>query len=139
MYAPIHMWVCNFSNIPRLNFCSSCVIIGMFRAPICFPSDIMLWQDTSGVRALPHAPNYPFVINSLASVRKRTIPTERQPLVSEVSANFFADRGATWSESLRPYSRLSRPDPLLFIPSSSSVVLTRLSGPRSRPITFFFL
>jgi hypothetical protein len=33
--------------------------------------------------------------------------------------------------SLRLYSRLSRPDPLLFLPSSSSIVLTRLSGPRS--------
>jgi hypothetical protein len=27
--------------------------------------------------------------NSMASVRKRTIPTERPPLFSEVSANFF--------------------------------------------------
>jgi hypothetical protein len=34
---------------------------------------------------------------------------------------------------LRQYSRFSRPEPLLFLPSSSSVVLTRLSGPRSRP------
>jgi hypothetical protein len=42
-------------------------------------------------------------------------------------------------KSLRPCSRLSRPEPLLFLPSSSSVVLTRLSGPCSRPITFFFL
>jgi hypothetical protein len=40
-------------------------------------------------------------------------------------------------ESLRRYSRISRPEPLLFLPSSSSVVLTRLSGPRSRPTTFF--
>jgi hypothetical protein len=31
--------------------------------------------------------------NSVASVRKRTIQPEQQPLVSEVSANFFADRG----------------------------------------------
>jgi hypothetical protein len=29
----------------------------------------------------------------------------------------------------------SRPDPLLFFPSSFTVVLTRLSGPRSRPTT----
>jgi hypothetical protein len=35
--------------------------------------------------------------------------------------------------SLRPYSRLSRPEPLLFLPSSYSIVLTRLSGPRFRP------
>jgi hypothetical protein len=34
---------------------------------------------------------------------------------------------------LRPYYRLSRLEPLLFLPSSSSVVLTRLSGPHSRP------
>jgi hypothetical protein len=42
-------------------------------------------------------------------------------------------------ESLRPYSRISRPEPLLFLPISTSVVLTRLSGPRSRPTTFFSL
>jgi hypothetical protein len=40
-------------------------------------------------------------------------------------------------ESIRPYSRLSRVEPLLLLPSSSSVVLTRLSGPCSRPTTFF--
>jgi hypothetical protein len=40
-------------------------------------------------------------------------------------------------ESLRPYSRLSRPKPLLLLPSSSSVVLTRLSGSPSRPTLFF--
>jgi hypothetical protein len=46
----------------------------------------------------------------------------------------FADSGQRGG-SLRPYSRLSRPEPLLFLSSSSSVVLTRLSGHRSRPIT----
>jgi hypothetical protein len=35
----------------------------------------------------------------------------------------------------RPYSRFSRPGLLLFLPSSSSVVLTRQSGPRSKPTT----
>jgi hypothetical protein len=35
--------------------------------------------------------------NSVASVRKRTIPTERPPLVSEVSANFLRIESATWS------------------------------------------
>jgi hypothetical protein len=37
--------------------------------------------------------------------------------------------------SLRPNSRISRPEPLQFLPSSSSVVLTRLNGTRSRPTT----
>jgi hypothetical protein len=48
------------------------------------------------------------------------------------------DRGVLRSQrngSLRPYSRLSRPEPLLLLPSSCSVVLTRLSGPLSTPTT----
>jgi hypothetical protein len=40
-------------------------------------------------------------------------------------------------ESLWQYPLLSRPEPLLFLASSSSVVLTRLSRPRSRHTTFF--
>jgi hypothetical protein len=78
---------------------------------------------------------------SVASVRKRTTPTERPPLVNEGSATLLRIEGATWSawRIPRPYSRISRPELLLFFPSSSSVVLTRLSGPRSRPTTFFFL
>jgi hypothetical protein len=46
----------------------------------------------------------------------------------------FEDRGVPRCQrdgSLRRYSRISRPKPLLFLPSSSSIVLTRLSGPRS--------
>jgi hypothetical protein len=39
-------------------------------------------------------------------------------------------------DPLRSYSRLSRPEPLLLLPSSSSIVITRLSRPRSRPNTF---
>jgi hypothetical protein len=43
----------------------------------------------------------------------------------------FADRGChvvSVTGPLRPYSRLSRPEPQLSLSSSSSVVLTRLSG-----------
>jgi hypothetical protein len=70
--------------------------------------------------------------NSLAWVRERTITTERPPLVGEVSVNFCGYRVSRGQRdgSLRPYSRLSRPEPLLFLPSSSPIVLTRLSGPR---------
>jgi hypothetical protein len=35
------------------------------------------------------------------------------------------------------YSRLSRPKPLLFLSSSSSIVPMRLGGPRSRPTTWY--
>jgi hypothetical protein len=71
----------------------------------------------------------------VALVRERTMPTERPPLVREVVPT-FADRGCrvvSATDSHGRYSRLSRPEPLLFLPSSSSVVLTRLSGPCSRP------
>jgi hypothetical protein len=53
----------------------------------------------------------------------------------EVSANFCGwkvPRGQR-DGSIRPYSWYSRPEPLLFLSSSSSIALTRLSGPRSRP------
>jgi hypothetical protein len=39
----------------------------------------------------------------VASVHKRTIPNERLPLVSEVSANFFADRGCHVVSVTNPY------------------------------------
>jgi hypothetical protein len=75
--------------------------------------------------------------NSLVWVRERTIPTERPPLVGEVNANFCGSRVPRGQRdgSLRLYSRFSRPQPLLFLSSSSSVVLSKLSGPRSRPTT----
>jgi hypothetical protein len=50
-----------------------------------------------------------------------------------------ADRGVPLGQrdgSLWPYSLLSRPEQLLFLSRSSSVVLTRLSGLRSRPTSY---
>jgi hypothetical protein len=51
----------------------------------------------------------------------------------------FADRRCLVVSVTDPYGHIlgSRQEPLLFLSSSSSVVLTRLSGPRSRPTTFF--
>jgi hypothetical protein len=46
-----------------------------------------------------HMTIYIFILyykNSVASVRKRTIPTERPLLVSEDSVNFLRIEGATW-------------------------------------------
>jgi hypothetical protein len=65
-------------------------------------------------------------LNSVASVRERTIPPERSPLVGEVVPT-FADREVSSGQrdgSPQPYSRFSRPEPLLFLPSSSSIILT---------------
>jgi hypothetical protein len=74
-------------------------------------------------------------LNYVTRVRERTIPTERQPLVGEVSADFGGYRlpRSQRDGSIRPYSRFSRPEPLLFLLSSFSIVLTRLSGHLSRP------
>jgi hypothetical protein len=55
-------------------------------------------------------------INSMVWVRKQTIPTERQPLVGEVIANFCRQRVPRGQRdgSLWPYSRFSRQEPLRF-------------------------
>jgi hypothetical protein len=53
---------------------------------------------------------------SMVWVRERTIPTERSPLVDEVTANFCGHRVPRGQRdgSLRPYSRFSRQEPLFF-------------------------
>jgi hypothetical protein len=52
----------------------------------------------------------------MVRVRERTIPTERPPLVGEVTANFCGSRVPRGQRdgSQRPYSRFSRQEPLLF-------------------------
>jgi hypothetical protein len=70
----------------------------------------------------------------LRGLSPRANCTKCPPLVCRVSANVCKWRvlRGQHSGSLQPYSRISRPEPLLFLPSSSSVILTRLSGHRSR-------
>ena len=61
---------------------------------------------------------------------------ERPPSVSEASANFCRQRGVTWSAQRIPTAVnlcLSNLDHYLFYSSSSSIDLTRLSVPCSRP------
>jgi hypothetical protein len=73
-------------------------------------------------------------LNSVALVRERTIPTELPPLVGEIVPT-FADRGCCVVSATIPtvvnlgFLDRSR---YCFLPSSSSVVRTRLGGPRSR-------
>jgi hypothetical protein len=67
----------------------------------------------------------------MALVRERTIPTERPPPVGEVSANFWSAQRIPTAVNLCFLDR-SR---YFFYSSSSSIDLTRLSGPRSRPTT----
>jgi hypothetical protein len=79
--------------------------------------------------------------NSMVWVRERTIPIERPPLVGEVIANCLRIEGATWSAWRIPTAVFSvfYTGAATFLLSSSSVVPTRLSGPRSRPTTFFLV
>jgi hypothetical protein len=66
--------------------------------------------------------------DSMDWVHEWTIPAERPPLVGEVSANFCRQRVPRGQcvGSQRPYSQISRPEPLLFLSSTSSI------GPCSR-------
>jgi hypothetical protein len=69
-------------------------------------------------------------------VRKLSIPTERAPPSTNFSAKFCWYRGIALSVRRFPHGRkflFSRPETLLFLSGSSSFVLMRLSGPRSRP------
>jgi hypothetical protein len=71
-------------------------------------------------------------LNSMAVVRKQTIPTERPPLFGEISINLLRVEGFAWSAQQIPtavnlgFLNRSR---YFFHSSSSSVVLTKLSGP----------
>jgi hypothetical protein len=65
-----------------------------------------------------------------------------RPSYSRLSAKLvpsFVDRRVPRGQRngpLRPYSRISRPEPLLFLPSRSSIVLTRLWAPNLAQIMF---
>jgi hypothetical protein len=75
---------------------------------------------------------------SVTLARKRTLPTERPPLVGEVSAKFLRIEVVAWSAQrilMAVNLGFLDPEPLLFRSSSSSVIVTSLSGPRSRPTT----
>jgi hypothetical protein len=73
-------------------------------------------------------------LNSVAIVLKRTIPTERPRLLAKLVST-FADRGCRVVSTTDPHGRnlgFLDPEPLLFHSSSSSVILARLSKPRSQ-------
>ena len=77
-------------------------------------------------------------LNSVALIRERTIPTERPPPVGEVSANFCGIYGCHVVSATDPHGRLISlfwTGAATFYSSSSSIDLTKLSGPRSRPTT----
>jgi hypothetical protein len=80
-----------------------------------------------------------FKITLWPLVLERTIPTGLPPRVGEVSVNFLRIEDATWPAWRIPtaafFCFLDRGHYLFFFTISSSVVLTRLSEPHSRPTT----
>jgi hypothetical protein len=73
--------------------------------------------------------------NSVVLVRKRTIRPSDRSLPAKLVPT-LADRGCRVVSATDPHGRnlgFFDPEPLLFHSSSSSIILTRLSGPRSRP------
>jgi hypothetical protein len=95
-----------------------------------------------------HRPTWNFQYTHTLQTKKQTPWSESacelyQPNDRRLSAKWlptFADTGCHVVSMMDPYGRfldfLDRSR--YFLSSSSSVVLTRLSGPRSRPTTFFF-
>jgi hypothetical protein len=78
--------------------------------------------------------------NSMVWVRERTIPTEWPRSCRRRDCELLRIEGATWSAGRIPTAVFSVfwTGAATFLQSSCSVVLTRLSWPRSRPTTFFF-
>jgi hypothetical protein len=69
--------------------------------------------------------------NSVALVHELYRPSDRR--LSAKLVPTFANKGCRVVSDTDNYGR--RPEPLPFLPSSSSIVLTRLSRPRIRPTT----
>jgi hypothetical protein len=76
---------------------------------------------------------YGSILSDFAWVRERTIPTELPPLVAEVSVN-FCGKGVSRGQRDGSLGFLERRR-YFFLQVAPPVVLTRLSGPRSRPTT----
>jgi hypothetical protein len=70
----------------------------------------LLWQVFANWISVANmatiAEDFRYKKNSVASVRERTIPTERPPSVSEVSSNFFKLEGANVVSVTNPYGRI---------------------------------
>jgi hypothetical protein len=79
--------------------------------------------------------------NSMVWVRERTILTERQPLVGEVIANFcvYMVPRDQRDGSIRPYSRFSRQEPLLFNQVAPKLYSRGWVDPVSDSLLFFLV
>jgi hypothetical protein len=99
---------------------------------ICLKLSALTYSPTKGFTAFPGSNKTPWPQSASELYRPsdRLLPAKLVTTFADIECHVV---GVT--DLLRPYSRFSRPEPQLFLPSSSSIVLTRLSGPRSRPTT----
>jgi hypothetical protein len=80
-------------------------------------------------------------LNSVASVRERKIPAERPSLVGEVIVNFCGKRVPRGQRDgfLRPYSRFSRQEPLLFYQVAPQLYSRGWADPVPDPLLFYLV
>jgi hypothetical protein len=122
---------CKMSSTAHVSHTHSCrnIWYSVLRVAIHSLKTIYKWWMTEATEMK----NYKTLWPKSASDLYRT---EELNIVGELSANSCRQRVSHGQRngSLWPYSRISRSEPLLFLTSSCSVVLTRLSGPHSRLI-----
>jgi hypothetical protein len=95
-----------------------------------FPHCIILDYDLSTPRKKQRVAKQPWFV-----VRKRTTPTERWPLLGELECQLLRIEECRVVKAAVTYVshfQFSRSEPILFLPSSSSFILTRVIGTRSR-------
>jgi hypothetical protein len=88
LYCAFDWWVVSTCSIEHPGFISPARPLGLFKRSTCMAlykkfcgtstQQWLLWQVPEAIKKL----------NSVAWVRERTMPTERPPLVGELSANF---------------------------------------------------
>jgi hypothetical protein len=129
-YRKLNSW----TNLCKNYYCCYCRFTSLTKAQLRllnFTSTLYIYNEQERSNYI----KYKIKLRGLSP--RANYRTERPPLVGEVRANFCWQRvlrvKSDWY--LQPYSRFSRPGPLVFLRSSSSIVLTRLSGPRSRCTT----
>jgi hypothetical protein len=109
--------------------CDMCIcVLGLVVValpPVKTPFAVQLRNNKKQNKLRGLSPRANYTDRAIAACRRSLLPR-------------FADRGVSRSQrggSPTAVISVTRPKPPLFLSSSSSIVLTRLSGPRSRPTT----
>jgi hypothetical protein len=108
------------------------------------PHDMVTHRGSPRLRMLGDLAKCPLIPHDVVTTEQNNtvtfspqanIPAERSPR-SAKPVPYFEVRGCFVTSPHGRKSRFSKPEPLLLLSSSSSFILSILSGPRSRPTTF---